>query len=411
VRIRRWAVIVALLLTSGLLAGCGDSRSTDDVAGTGGGGSGGSDGGTMTLGLVVAQTGSGSFYGEVMSAGARLAVEEVAADDGVEGWTFELGVEDHKSGDAQAGAAAFRKVTSVEGAPVVLSSFTAPTLAMQPLAEQEGVLLLNGGGIGSDLIDQPSLYNTRMLGAQVMPGLLTWAVEEYDAQRIATLVWDDAAGRAIESVIDEKCADLGCEVVAAEAHEVGATDFGGQLARIKGKSPDVLVLGNYGTDVGYAISQARRTGLDVPIVGNEWTPDAAEVAGDAMEGYVVASDLFDAAATDDPEGRAFVDAYEEANGELPEFYGANYYELVRYVVPELITLAVEDGQDPSAKGVLAEVMDRAAEEGHAFPSVYGEEMVFSTDGTVSKPVGIFAVEGGELSRFGEIVDGEPTVEG
>jgi len=42
-----------------------------------------------------------------------------------------------------------------------------------------------------------------------------------------------------------------------------------QLARIKAASPDVLVLGSFGNDVGYIVKQAREIGIDAPIIGNE----------------------------------------------------------------------------------------------------------------------------------------------
>lgn len=340
-----------------------------------------------------------------MREGAELAADEIRREGGVEGYAFEMIVEDHESGNADVALSAGRKLISLDRVPVILSSFTAPTVAVHSLAVEQGVLMLNGGGVGDDLTGRDGLYNTRVLGSQLMPGLIRWAVESHGAERIATLYWNDAAGRAIHETAVDLCEDLGCSVVAAEPHDVGATSFGAQLARIRAADPDLLVLGSYGNDVGYIVSQARRQGISVPILGNEWTPDAQSVGGEAFEGYVAVLDQFDATETTDPEGRAFVEAYRDAYGETPEFYGANYYELVKLVLTDLVRMAVEEGRDPSAPGVLRETMEAAVADGHGFETLYGEQMILNPDGTVTKPAGVFRVVDGELVRFGLLQSG------
>lgn len=396
-RHRRLGVVLGLAAILG--AACG--------GGGGGDGSGGSGGGTLEIGALYAMTGSGSFYGEVMSAGSELAVSEVNGSGGAENYELDLMIEDHESGDADVAASTVRKLIQVDGVPVVLSSFTAPTIAVQSQATSQGVLVFNGGGVGADLIDKDNLYNTRMLGTQLLPSLVEHATEEHDASRVATIFWNDAAGRSNNDAVKQTCEEVGCEVVAEEPHEVGATNLSSQLARIKARDPELLVVGSYGNDVGYIIQQTRRLGLDIPIIGNEWTPDSAEIAGEAMEGYTVIMDRFDPA-SEDPEGQPFVSAYNEEYGEDPEFYGANYYDLVRYVIPDLVSMAVEAGEDPTAKGVLVQQMESAVEQEHPFKTVYGESMVFNADGTVNKPAAVFEVRDGALERTMSFDNGQLT---
>ncbi|HEY8449280.1 MAG TPA: ABC transporter substrate-binding protein, partial [Bacillota bacterium] len=283
----RWQAVLALLLAAlVVLAGCG---SGGQPAGGGGGGQGGEagsgsggesasdsgaapQGGTIKIGMVLAMTGAGSFYGQVMSRGAQTAVDQINEQGGVEGYTLELVIEDHKSGDANAALTGGRKLLDVDQVPVILSSYTAPTLAIQPLAVEKGVLLFNGGGIGEDLIGKEALYNTRMLGTQIMPAVVRWAAEEQGAKRFATIFWNDAAGQSINQVVKDVCAEVGCEVVAEEPHDIGATNYSAQLARVKAANPDAIVIGSYGNDVGYIVNQARAQGINALIMGNEWSP-------------------------------------------------------------------------------------------------------------------------------------------
>ena len=394
---RRLAVMLGLVAMVG--AACGGGGDAE------GGGSDG--GGTLKIGALYAMTGSGSFYGEVMSAGSELATSQVNGSGGADKFKFDLVIEDHQSGDADVAVSAARKLIQVNSTRVILSSFTAPTVAVQSLAKPQGVVVFNGGGVGADLIGKENLYNTRMLGTQLFPALVRQAVQENKATRVATIFWNDAAGRSNNKVVKETCQKAGCQVVAEEPHEIGATNFSSQLARIKARDPQLLVIGSYGNDVGYIIQQARRLGLDIPIIGNEWTPDAAEIAGDAMEGYTVIMDSFDPT-SDDPEATQFVAAYKKKNGKDPEFYAANYYDLVRYVLPDLIARATKAGEDPTAKGVLAEQMKAAVKEKHEFTTVYGDAMVFNPDGTVNKPAAVFEVRDGALERTMDFDDGRLT---
>jgi branched-chain amino acid transport system substrate-binding protein len=259
--------------------------------------------------------------------------------------------------------------------------------------------------VGSALVGKPTLYNTRMLSSQTAPFIVQWAVQRMGAKRIATLFWNDTAGQGVNAAIKATCAKLGCQVVAEEPHDIGAKTYSAQLARIKARRPDVLALGNFGDDVGYAVNQARALGLGGPVVGVEWTPNAQKIGGKAMEGLVIAVDRFDPAAGDD-KTKTFVEAYKAAYKETPEFYAANYYEHVQLILQPLIKRVVERKGDPAKPGELLAEMQKALGEGYKFPSVYGGDMLLHADGTVTKPLGVYEVKGDTLTLIGRIVGGK-----
>ena len=64
-------------------------------------------------------TGAGAFYGQVMSRGAQLAVDQINKAGGIDGWKLELVIEDHKSGDADAAVTGARKLLDVDRVPVL----------------------------------------------------------------------------------------------------------------------------------------------------------------------------------------------------------------------------------------------------------------------------------------------------
>jgi branched-chain amino acid transport system substrate-binding protein len=360
---------------------------------------------TLKIGMLLAMTGPGAFYGQVMSRGAQLAVDQINKAGGIGGYKLELVVEDHKSGDADAGVSGVRKMLDVDKVSVILTSYSAPTLAIQPLAVEKKTLLLNGGGVGSQLVGKANLYNTRMLSSQTAPFIVQWATDKLKAKRVALLYWNDAAGQSVAGAIKNTCAKAGCQVVAQEPHDIGAKSYTAQLARIKAARPDVLMLGTWGDDVGYILNQARAYGLTVPILGIEWTPNAQKIGGKAMESYVIAVDRFD------PEGgdaktKAFVEAYRAAYKDVPEFYAANYYEHVAYILQPLLKRIAERKGDPAAPGEILAELTSAVKAGVMFQSVYGGDMQLHADGTVIKPLGVFEVKDGNLGLVGRIVGGK-----
>lgn len=400
----RSSLILILVAVGLLVAACGEPTSDSEADGaaspmtdqaqTGDG----PTGGTIPVGTILAMTGGASYYGDVMEKGATLGADLVNDAGGVEGYTLDVKIEDHQSGDSEIATQVTRRFAS-QDVPVILSSFTAPTAAIVPLATENNILLLNGGGTGAELVDQPGLYNTRMLaGPQLFPPLVNWAVPEHDAQRVAVVYWNDASGQSVNTAVKEECEELGCEVVVEEPVEIGTSEFGTQLARIRASEVDLIVAGVWGEDVGHFVSQVRRQGVDAPIIGNEWTSDAQQIGGEAMEGYVAIIDTFNPETADNEHADEFMEAW--PHEDPPDLYAANYYDMTRLVIPELIRLAVADGQDPSEPGVLRETMETAVADGHEFPTVYGESMSFEDNNTVVKTAYAFRVEDGELSAFG-----------
>ena len=98
------------------------------------------------LGIVLALTGLGSYYGRIQGNGAKLAVAQIKAAGGPD---IELVYKDHKSADAQAGARASREL-GIAGVSAVLTSYVGDIGAMFPGLAQYKMLALDGGGGTSD---------------------------------------------------------------------------------------------------------------------------------------------------------------------------------------------------------------------------------------------------------------------
>jgi branched-chain amino acid transport system substrate-binding protein len=137
------------------------------------------------------------------------------------------------------------------------------------------------------------------------------------------------------------------------------------------------------------MKKIREFGMDVPVIGIEYTEDVQKIGGKHMEGYEYTSDYF-TPSEEYPWSKEFAENYKERYGADPEFYAANYYEAV-YVIAEAIRRARAKGGDYWDGARLAEEI-RANPK---FDSVYGGEMTFQDNGVARKRVALFEVKDGK----------------
>lgn len=340
------------------------------------------------FGMILAMTGSGSWYGMTMERGTGIAIDEINKAGGVSGYKFGYIVEDHKSGQSIAAQNAFRKLTSIEKVSAIFSSFSAPTLSIMKMAKQEKIIVFNGGASGPQLINIPFLYNTRMLGNEIAPFTLKYLYNK-GYRTMATIYANQAAPISLNQTGTEYWKKLGGTVVNEQMHETGATDFTSEASIIKAKNPDAIFCPSTGLDVGYVIKAIRKMGIKAPICGTEHSGDMEKVTGSASEGYLFSSEFFNVN-SDDPWTKRFVTTFKKRFGVNPDFYAANYYELT-YILKDLVSRVVTKGGNPFDGSQL----EKALWDNPMFKSIYGGYIKFNKNGTCEKPVVLFEIKNGE----------------
>jgi branched-chain amino acid transport system substrate-binding protein len=123
--------------------------------------------GAIRLGIVAPMSGPNSRYGSYSLRGAQLAAEEINSAGGIGGRKIAI-----TSGDSQGtpveGVSATRRLIDLDKVDFIIGDVSSSvTLAMQPVAEDAGVLLLNAAssnpkityaaGVGRLQMDVPQL--------------------------------------------------------------------------------------------------------------------------------------------------------------------------------------------------------------------------------------------------------------
>jgi branched-chain amino acid transport system substrate-binding protein len=380
----------------------GAAKGLNDIFGPGGK-AGGSEV-VVPAGMLLAMTGQGSFFGKVMSEGAKLAAAQIKA---AKGFTYNINIADHKSGDVPTAISATRQLVTQKSIKVLQTSYGAPSEAIVPQIGQNKLLTFNGGGSSPGQVGKPFLWQTRMIfGDDPCPGGLAWLAKQYpNAKKLAIIGTQEngvAGAKTIGPAAWKKL--TGGSVVANEQHDVGATDFSSIVARVKSSAPDAILTFSFGDDVGYLVKQLREANVKVPIMGIEFTEQAAKVAGKAYDTYNFATDFYDPK-NPNPWNKIFVKGHNEMWGADPEYYGANYYEQV-FFMWELVRRVLAEGGDPTDTTKL----QTALEKNPKFKSLYGGdqsttgEVEFNpNDHTISKPMGVFKVASGQPVKVADIV--------
>lgn len=358
----------------------------------------------IDVGIVVALSGPGSFYGDLESRGARLGMRHVKALGGPD---FRAVVKDNRSGDPTAGANAAKEL-GLAKVPLCLASYVGDFGAMMPAIKQYEILTFDGGGGTSVFMQgQPYFYGSRA----VTPNDSYAGVVKYVSRRMPTVKKVAAVASdygayingIIESETRKQFAAAGLEIIAYHTVPPNATDFSGVIQKLRSGQPDLILLSVlFGLDLAFFLKQYAASGIGKPTIGFDYSKEGAKVAGSAMNGYMFSYDYWDPASPPNDWGTIFAQAYRQANKRDPDYLAANYYEDV-FILWDLVRRVLKAGGNPRSGSALK----AAFEAKPTFKSLYGGNAkragLVSFDRTThsvsGRPLGLFRYRDGRISTL------------
>ena len=359
---------------------------------------------TLDVGAVLALTGTGSFYGKTMSRGLDLGAEHIQAMGGPK---FNYIYIDHKSGDAAAGKQAITELGS-KGVPAKFASYADDLGVMLEGTAQYKIFTLDGGG-GTSIFAQnkPYFWGTRAITPNdTLPGLFKYTKEALpNAKTVGLVGWDvgEPSNGIVKADILKKITDGGYTHNGLyELVPVGNQDFSQVIPKIKANEPDILLLGEYGQDIGSFTNQAATAGLKATRIAFEFTPDGVNASKGTYDkdGFTFTYDYFDPKNPKSPLAKLFVADFNKKYGEDPDFYAANFYENA-FVLWEVIRRVLKAGGDPKS----GDALDKALQSNLTVVSVYGGDdktigtytLDPTTHSVVKRQMGVFQYKGGKVT--------------
>jgi branched-chain amino acid transport system substrate-binding protein len=328
----------------------------------------------IKIGAIVPLTGDNAVYGIALKKGMDLGLEEINSYGGINGKKLTLIFEDDQA-EPQKGVNAFIKLTKVDKVPMVIGAmFSAVTLAIAPIAEQQKTVLLSPTSSAVDITNAGD-YIFRIYPSDSFDGvfLADFAVNNLKAKTTSILYIQVTSVSAIVKVFKERFQENGGKILDEEVYAEGATDFRTQLVKIKKSDPDIIFLPGYLREMAIQLTQAKELGIKKPILTISTFYDSRifDLAKDATEGVIFSTPFFDPE-SQTPVVKQFVDSFTKKYGEKPNIWAGYGYDAVK-----ISALALQKGgtQSNQIKEELYKIKD--------FPGVTGTT-TFDKNGDVIK---------------------------
>lgn len=319
------SLFLAAAMCAGMLAGCGGGADTNDASN---GDSGESTAAAFKIGGTGPLTGDAAIYGNAVYNGAKLAVEEINAEGGVQ---FELKMEDDENDPEKAVSAynalkdwgvqlSLGSVTSKPGEATATENFADRIFALTPSASAPAVTE------GKDNVFQMCFSDPNQGTASA-----EYIADNQMGTKIAIIYKnDDVYSSGIYEKFRAEAETKGLNIVSTTTFtSSSATDFSVQLGEAKAAGADLLFLPIYYQPASLILQQAKSMGYAPKFFGVDGMDGILTLEGfdtSLAEGVMLLTP-FNADAEDE-KTQSFVTKYKEQFGDVPNQFAADAYDCV-----------------------------------------------------------------------------------
>jgi branched-chain amino acid transport system substrate-binding protein len=313
---------------------------------------------TVKIGAALSMTGPAAVYGASQKAGVLAAIEEVNKSGMLKDVKLEAVIEDDASVKEQ-GIAVFQRFMNRDKVAVILGPTLSNTAtAADPLAQGAKVPVVAISNTAPKGITDIGDYIWRVSMTEfqvIVPGLKR--IQAKVGFKTAGILYgnDDAFTKAGYEVMKAALGQVGVKIVGEEAFAKPDKDYNTQLTKLKGLSPDLLMVSALAENAAGIVRQARELGWNVTIMGGNGfnSPAFIKNAGPAAEG-VYAGTAWNKASEDAP-NQAFIQLM-KSKGVDPDQFCAQAYTAVLVVAEAIKQAGVKGGRDDIKAG-FAKVKD------------------------------------------------------
>ena len=384
---------LAMAMAASLTA-CGSSSSTTETttAAAAAGESTAASGEVFKIGGIGPVTGAAAVYGLAVKNGAQIAVDEINADGGINGYQIDFQFQDDEH-DAEKSVNAYNTLKDW-GMQMLMGTVTsAPCVAVADKTMADNMFQITPSGSSVECAQNPNVFRVCFSDPDQGAASATYIAENKLADKIA-VIYDisDVYSSGIYEKFASEAANHGLDIVAAEAFTADSNkDFSTQLQKAKDAGADLVFLPIYYTEASLILNQANTMGYAPKFFGCDGMDGILQVDNfdtKLAEGLMLLTPF--AADADDELTQKFVTAYKEKYGETPIQFAADAYDAI-YAIK---AAAEEAGITPETSASdtcdkMKEAMLKITVNG-----LTGENMTWTEDGEPHKaPKAVKVVDG------------------
>lgn len=219
----------------------------------------------VKIGHVAPMSGAQSHYGKDNTNGARMAIEDLNAQNIVIGGKkikFELQAEDDAA-DPKQGTAVAQKLCDSKVAGVVGHLNSGTTIPASKIYNDCGIPMVTGAATNPNLT-KPGYKTTHRIIANDLSlgaGLAFYAADVLKVKTVAMIDDRTAYGQGVAEVFKKVAISKGIKVVDDQFTTDKATDFMAILTAVKAKKPDAVFFGGMDPQAGPMLRQMESLGM------------------------------------------------------------------------------------------------------------------------------------------------------
>lgn len=368
--------------------------------------------GEVVVGLGAALSGEGlAPLGEDIQRGAELALEQrPTVTVGGKEFPVRLDPQDDQCSAEGGQAIASRFVADPSIVALVGPMCSSACRAAAPVLDEAGYSSISPSCTAPDLTTSDFTSFNRAVVSDAFQGRVAaeYIFNNLGLTQIATIHDGSPYGEGLVNVVTGRFQELGGEIVAADAVNVGDTDFRGLLDDFAAEEPELIYFGGFAAEAARLAQQRADAGLeDVIFMGADGivTDEFINLAGDAAESVYASSAIPSGGNAE--EVTAMLERYEETYG----FEPTGPYHTQAYDAFNMILDAVEAVGEVDDAGSLT--VDRAAlaEYIRSVQGFEGISGVLNCDGTGECSAADIGIKQVQEGAFVDIAVGRPAEDG
>lgn len=405
--------VLSVLLSGAMvlsLAACGSSAETTTAAATEGteateagetsaqteAAQTAADGEVWKIGAIGPITGGAAVYGLAVQHGAQVAVDEINAAGGINGYQIEYNFADDEH-DQEKAINAYNSLKDWGMQMLVGTTTSAPCIAVAAETLNDNMFQITPSGSAVKCAENPNVFRVCFSDPDQGAASARYIASKGLATKIG-IIYDssDVYSTGITEKFVAEAATQGLEVVAREQFTADSNkDFSTQLQKMKESGAELVFLPFYYTEASLVLTQANTMGYAPMFFGCDGMDGILNVENfdtSLAEGLMLLTP-FAADATDDLTVK-FVAAYQEKFGETPIQFAADAYDAVY-----AIKLAAEQANATPDMSVsdICEALKVSMTE-ITLQGLTGADMTWTADGEPNKaPKAVKIVDGAYTS--------------
>ncbi|MBN8957695.1 MAG: ABC transporter substrate-binding protein [Rhizobiales bacterium] len=302
----------------------------------------------INIGALNPLTGSGSVYGVGMLEAIKVAIDQINVAGGPLGRQFKLFNADDQS-DPNAAVFAAEKLVNVNKVRAILGTYaSAITLAVQPIAIRNDVIIMNTSGA-------PAVSKKGPLSFQFNPRehLYGEAMAELAHKRgfktAGILSMNNPAGQGMAEFFQERFEKLGGKITIRVDYQEKQTSYRAELNQVLNTQPDVILLPAYTPEAAVIIKEASVINPKMKWIGPAFAFNQRLID---MLGAEITNGLLGIDSIPAKDARSYAYLAKEYSKRMGADLFGNVYAAMTYDMTNMLALSIEKAGNTTSEDII-----------------------------------------------------------